>query len=252
MYSITLQKTWTMEIVGVEGNTTNSDLVTADWKVEHINRTSTGISGTIDMRYEFTEDSMIEIVLYRSATGNADSYQLLPYRILKTQVHDFMDQYYKGFIKDFETCSNFPVIETKARDYKFQQLYRFNKCTFTTDPMPNYLQEGYYKAIIQFSGETDWSVTCIAHVESIRFRDSLDTNPIEKVSPGLRYLSFSILVTKARDYKFLQLYRFEKCTMTNDPMPNYMPEGYYKVIIQFSGETDWSLTFVVQVESTRQ
>uniref|UniRef100_A0A1A9W1C0 Uncharacterized protein n=1 Tax=Glossina brevipalpis TaxID=37001 RepID=A0A1A9W1C0_9MUSC len=166
-------KTWTMEIVGVDWNITNEDLVAVDLKVEQVSRTSYRFSGTIDMRYEFTEDSLTEIIAYRSATGNANSYQLLPYRILKTQIHDFLDQYYEGFLKEFETCSNYPVIETKARDYKFQQLHRFNKCTFTTDPLPNYLPEGYYKAVVQFSGETDWSITCIAHVESIRLCQQL-------------------------------------------------------------------------------
>uniref|UniRef100_A0A1A9W1C2 Uncharacterized protein n=1 Tax=Glossina brevipalpis TaxID=37001 RepID=A0A1A9W1C2_9MUSC len=162
------QKTWTMEIVGVDWNITNEDLIAVDLKIEQVSRTSYRFSGTIDIRYELTEDSMFKLILYRSATGNADRYQLLPYRIEKTQFYDFLDEYYKGFLKEFETCSNFPVIKTKARDYKFRQLYRFDKCTVTNDPMPNYMPEGYYKVIMQFSGETDWSLTFVVQVESKR------------------------------------------------------------------------------------
>ncbi|KAL9928349.1 uncharacterized protein ACN427_005392 [Glossina fuscipes fuscipes] len=160
------KKSWTYEILDTEFTTMNEELVKINLKAEHINRTTLGISGTLDFRYEFSEDTMIEMIVYRSASGNADSYQLLPYRIPRMQIHDFIDTFYDNIFKDLGPCSNFPVIETKARDYKFCKVIYFERCLFNNDHMPNYLPDGYYKAKVVTSGETDWSLTVLFQVES--------------------------------------------------------------------------------------
>uniref|UniRef100_A0A1B0A4S3 Uncharacterized protein n=1 Tax=Glossina pallidipes TaxID=7398 RepID=A0A1B0A4S3_GLOPL len=161
-----MSKTWTFEVLDIEYLTANEDLVKINLKAEHINRTTLGISGTLDLSYEFSEDTMIEMLMFRSASGNADSYQLLPYRIPRMQIHDFFDRFYDKMFKDAGPCTNFPVIETKARDYQFRKAIYFNRCIFNNDHMPNYLPGGYYKAKVVISGEADWSLTVLFQVES--------------------------------------------------------------------------------------
>lgn len=104
------------------------------------------------------------MLLCRSTSGNADSYQLLPYRIPRMKLYDYLDTYYKNGL---EPCSNFPVIETEARDYKFCKVIYLKRCLFKYDFLPNYMPEGYYKLITAISGEADWSLTVLFHPESI-------------------------------------------------------------------------------------
>uniref|UniRef100_A0A1B0G1U2 Uncharacterized protein n=1 Tax=Glossina morsitans morsitans TaxID=37546 RepID=A0A1B0G1U2_GLOMM len=161
------EKTWTFEVLDIEYATTNEELVKINLKAEHINRTTLGISGTLDVRYEFSEDTMIEILMFRSASGNADSYQHLPYRVPRMQIHDFFDTFYDMIFKDAGSCTNFPVIETKARDYQFRKVIYFERCIFNNDPLPNHLPEGYYKVKVVASGEADWSLTALFQLVSI-------------------------------------------------------------------------------------
>uniref|UniRef100_A0A1A9W5E3 Vitellogenin domain-containing protein n=1 Tax=Glossina brevipalpis TaxID=37001 RepID=A0A1A9W5E3_9MUSC len=161
MVHIHREKSWAYEILEIEHTTSDDELVKVNLKAQHFNRTTLGISGTVDLRYEFSEETMLEMSVLRSASGNADSYQLLPYRIPRMQIYDFLDTFYDAIFKDIKSCSNFPVIETKARDYKFCKVIYFEKCVFTNDLMPNYMPEGYYKALVVISGETDWSLTVL-------------------------------------------------------------------------------------------
>lgn len=106
--------------------------------------------------------------MYRSATGSKDSYQQLPYQLARAKIYDCLDQYKGEMSKNLRNCSNFPVIATQSRDYEFRKLYRLDKCTYSTDVMPTYLPEGYYKVVMQFSGETSWSLIFLVRIESIK------------------------------------------------------------------------------------
>lgn len=83
------------------------------------------------------------------------------------KIYDLIDSFYDQFCKSFAKCSNFPLIKTKARDYKYRQLYTFDKCTFSADAAPNYMPNGYYKLVMQLTGETYWSLTALVEIESI-------------------------------------------------------------------------------------
>ncbi|KAI9584048.1 hypothetical protein GQX74_010383 [Glossina fuscipes] len=159
-------KTWTMQLVSVEWNTTDDEMVELDLKVEQINRTSFAFSGTVDVRFEISENTMGECKIYYSASGNLDSYRMLPYGG-SGKIFDIIDSYYHQACKSFAKCSNFPLIKTKARDYKYRQLYTFDKCTFSNDAAPNYLPDGYYKVVTQLTGETYWSIATLFEVEPI-------------------------------------------------------------------------------------
>ncbi|KAL9923737.1 uncharacterized protein ACN2A1_003208 isoform 1-T5 [Glossina fuscipes fuscipes] len=161
------QKTWTMEPLNVEWNITDDELVKVDVKLQRINRTIVAFDGTIELLYELDEYTMMESAIYRSATGSINSYQRLPYRLPRSKVYDILDQYKDEISKNLRNCSNFPLLETHSRDYKFRELYRFDKCTYSTDILPNYLLEGYYKAIVELTGETNWSLTFLVRIEPI-------------------------------------------------------------------------------------
>uniref|UniRef100_A0A1A9V297 Uncharacterized protein n=1 Tax=Glossina austeni TaxID=7395 RepID=A0A1A9V297_GLOAU len=105
------EKKWAFEILDILFTTSNEELVRIDLKTEYINRTTVGASGTLELRYEVSEDTMIEMLMYRSTSGNADSYQLLPYRIPRMKLYDYLDTYYKNGLK---SCSNFPLDEFTA------------------------------------------------------------------------------------------------------------------------------------------
>uniref|UniRef100_A0A1A9W0I7 Uncharacterized protein n=1 Tax=Glossina brevipalpis TaxID=37001 RepID=A0A1A9W0I7_9MUSC len=154
------KKIWTLDLLAVEWSITDGQLVKIDLKIKHVNRTSFAISGSWYMGYEVSEDTMVSMKLRRSSSGNADSYLLLPYE-LTGKFYDLLHSHYKSTLRNFANCSNFPVIKTEARDYKYRNLFYLDKCTFTTDCMPNYITEGYYKASADITGETNWSVTIV-------------------------------------------------------------------------------------------
>ncbi|KAL9923742.1 uncharacterized protein ACN2A1_003208 isoform 2-T6 [Glossina fuscipes fuscipes] len=156
-----------MEPLNVEWNITDDELVKVDVKLQRINRTIVAFDGTIELLYELDEYTMMESAIYRSATGSINSYQRLPYRLPRSKVYDILDQYKDEISKNLRNCSNFPLLETHSRDYKFRELYRFDKCTYSTDILPNYLLEGYYKAIVELTGETNWSLTFLVRIEPI-------------------------------------------------------------------------------------
>uniref|UniRef100_A0A1A9V8X1 Uncharacterized protein n=1 Tax=Glossina austeni TaxID=7395 RepID=A0A1A9V8X1_GLOAU len=155
-----------MELLSIVWNVADDEMVKIDLKVAQINRTSFAISGTVDLCYEISENTKVTVTLYQSASGNSDNYRKLPYQV-SDKLFDCLDQYYNQTFKNFLSCSNFPLIETEARDYKYRQLYIIDKCTLSNDAAPNYLPDGYYKVLVQFTGEADWSLILLFEVESI-------------------------------------------------------------------------------------
>uniref|UniRef100_A0A1B0B4Q9 Uncharacterized protein n=1 Tax=Glossina palpalis gambiensis TaxID=67801 RepID=A0A1B0B4Q9_9MUSC len=169
-----------MELLSIMWDVADDEMVKIDLKVKQINRTSFALSGTVDLRYEFSENTMINayaqyywiyylqinVITYHSPSGNSDNYRELPYH-LSAKVFDCLDKYYNETFKNFLSCLNLPQIETEARDYKYRQLYIIDRCTLSNDAAPNYLPDGYYKVLAQFTGETKWSLTGLLYVESI-------------------------------------------------------------------------------------
>ncbi|KAI9584056.1 hypothetical protein GQX74_010391 [Glossina fuscipes] len=137
-----------MELLSIMWDVADDEMVKIDLKVKQINRTSFALSGTVDLRYEFSENTMINVITYHSPSGNSDNYRELPYH-LSAKVFDCLDKYYKETFKNFLNCSNLPQIETEARDYKYRQLYIIDRCTLSNDAAPNYLPDGYYKVLVQ-------------------------------------------------------------------------------------------------------
>lgn len=50
--------------MSLEWNTTDDEMVKLDLKVEQINRTSFAFSGTLDLRYEISENTMVKFQSY--------------------------------------------------------------------------------------------------------------------------------------------------------------------------------------------
>uniref|UniRef100_A0A1A9ZIZ8 Uncharacterized protein n=1 Tax=Glossina pallidipes TaxID=7398 RepID=A0A1A9ZIZ8_GLOPL len=131
-----------MQVLSIGWNVADDEMIKIDLPVAQINRTSFAFSGTVDQRFEFSENSKVNVIMYHSASGNSDSYRKLPYQVSE-KVYDCVDLFYNQTFKYFSNCSNCPLIDTAARDYKYQRLYIFDKCILTNDAAPNYLPDGY-------------------------------------------------------------------------------------------------------------
>ncbi|ALC42391.1 CG34028, partial [Drosophila busckii] len=43
------------------------------------------------------------------------------------------------------------------------------------------------------------------------------------------------------------VYKFDRCVVDGDGMPDYAPDGYYKVVFNATGEVEWTVTIIVKI-----
>ncbi|XP_017044431.1 uncharacterized protein LOC108090328 [Drosophila ficusphila] len=147
------ERKWEYEPLSVTAFTSDASQMSLDPKIVQMGRGEIGISIVIEWRYDTTEETMVEVVVYRSSSGDEGDYKLLPFAIPRQPFHDYVNTYFKDvFLKMLAPCSNFPQFEGDLLPPWPQDKYVADKCIFEGEGLPDMLPPGHYKLILNCSG----------------------------------------------------------------------------------------------------
>ncbi|ALC42392.1 CG18538, partial [Drosophila busckii] len=167
-----MQRRWDYEPLTFEGTSSDPSKLNIDMAVERVKR-EFAMTGVIDCKYDMDKTTMrcyklplqVEAVGYRSNTGDEADYKLLPWAVPKQTFPEFLGKYYEHMaLANVGHCSNLPAVENMTPWP--QNAYKFDKCIYTGDGLPDIAPEGFYKVIFTFTGEVDWTFTVISKITS--------------------------------------------------------------------------------------
>ncbi|XP_073828217.1 uncharacterized protein [Musca autumnalis] len=164
-----LKQSWTYEFKSVEAYSENSDLLKFNnWKVDRIRRGVFALSGSIILNMDVVEgdDNEADFRIYRSENG-VKEYKPMPFGVQRQHVYKYMNTFYKELIMEsLSKCSNFPVFEDKFEPPLQKRTYTLNQCQFNQEGFPQFIQDGFYKTVINGFGPTKWSVIFITEIQN--------------------------------------------------------------------------------------
>ncbi|XP_073828218.1 uncharacterized protein [Musca autumnalis] len=164
-----LKQTWTYELKSVETSSENSDLLKFNnWKIDRVRRGVFAVSGSFILNMDIVEgdDNEVEFKMYRSENG-VKEYKLLSFGVQRQHLYKYMNTFYKDLIMEsLSKCSNLPVFEDEFEPPLQKTTYTLNKCQFDQEGFPQYVQDGFYKTVINGFGPTNWSVICIVEIQN--------------------------------------------------------------------------------------
>ncbi|KAJ6636975.1 hypothetical protein Bhyg_09701, partial [Pseudolycoriella hygida] len=127
----------------------DGSLFASNLRFKRINKTTYGISGTIDIRTDFSNDFEAEMVFFHSANGN-NQFVKTPYKVPKDDACKIVDGIYiqSGSAKDVAVASDLPAPTENSSlcDAYKKGHYTMNEYLLSESVIPKYLQIGYYKA----------------------------------------------------------------------------------------------------------
>ncbi|XP_030381081.1 uncharacterized protein LOC115628918 [Scaptodrosophila lebanonensis] len=158
------ERSWEYEPKSVTGSSSDEEKLKLSFRVDRIKRGEYAMSGEIDWNYDVGDDTMIEVLCYRSYTGGND-WKIMPWSMPYQKFENFVNTFYKDIvIKNFGHCTNLPRYEKKYQPPWPKKLYVFDRCVMNGDGFPDHVLEGYYKVIVNFTGEVHWVLTAVAKV----------------------------------------------------------------------------------------
>ncbi|XP_030381198.1 uncharacterized protein LOC115629009 [Scaptodrosophila lebanonensis] len=162
-------RSWDYEPKSVTVSSSDEQKLRISFRVDRINRGEYALSGEIDWKYDVQDDTMIEILCYRSNSGGND-WKIMPWSIPYQKYEDFVNTFYKEMVtKSIGHCTNMPQYEKKYQPPWPKKLYVFDHCVVNGDGFPEHMVEGYYKVIINITGEVHWVLTFVLKVTSKLF-----------------------------------------------------------------------------------
>lgn len=106
------------------------------------------------------------MLIYRSASGSESDYKLLPYAVPKKPFPSAKTPYDEIAYPNLSLCSNIPKIEGDVLLPWPRNLYTFHLCAFSEGVIPEVMVDGFYKIIINLTGEVDWSLTIVIRIRT--------------------------------------------------------------------------------------
>ncbi|XP_073848977.1 uncharacterized protein [Musca autumnalis] len=163
-----VKHTWTYDMKSVQTHSENPDLVDFQkFKVERIRRGVYAASGNIIQNFDIVEgdDSEIEFLSYRSENG-VKPYRPLPFKVQRQHFFSYLNSFYKLIMDTLKDCSNMPVFEDKFVPPFEKKIYTLDRCQFNRDEFPQYMQEGFYKIVVNGYGAAQWNLILIVEVQN--------------------------------------------------------------------------------------
>ncbi|XP_017025083.3 uncharacterized protein [Drosophila kikkawai] len=155
---------WDYEPISFITTTSDPSRLSFEVKIDRLGRGDFALSGTIDWKYDATENTMVEASAYRSSSGDESDYKLLPWSIPKQPFYEYLNTYYKDvIIKNLGHCTNLPQFQGKFQPPFPQGTYKLIKCKSDGDGLPEIAPPGFYKIIFTKSGpdQPTWGFTAI-------------------------------------------------------------------------------------------
>ncbi|XP_030566923.1 uncharacterized protein LOC115766969 [Drosophila novamexicana] len=160
------KRNWVYDPISIDGLSADETKVKVDMRVERVGRHEIGFSGTIDWQYDIDNTTMVEMLIYRSASGSESDYKLLPYAVPKKPFPSAKTPYDEIAYPNLSLCSNIPKIEGDVLLPWPRNLYTFHLCAFSEGVLPEVMVDGFYKIIINLTGEVDWSLTIVIRIRT--------------------------------------------------------------------------------------
>ncbi|XP_017044443.2 uncharacterized protein LOC108090338 [Drosophila ficusphila] len=163
---------WEYEPLSVKVFYSDPDQMKLEAHIVRMGRADFGMSATADLNYDATDETMIEVIAYRSRSGDERDYKMLPWTVPKQPYYDYLNIYYKDlFMKDFASCSNFPQFKDKFEPPMQKKKYYVDKCMINGEGLPDLLPPGYYKLKFNCTGPNQpyWGFIAIVRVTTKLF-----------------------------------------------------------------------------------
>ncbi|XP_030387645.1 uncharacterized protein LOC115634197 [Scaptodrosophila lebanonensis] len=158
------ERNWEYEPKSITSTSADEEKVKLHFQIDRVNRGEYALTGNIEWKYDTSDDTMVEILIYRSPTGSSYDYQLMPWSIPNQKFYEYLNTFYKEVINNFANCSNLPIYKEKFEPPWPKNKYEFKRCEVAGEGLPEVAPEGFYKIVVTFSGEVVWTVTTIAKV----------------------------------------------------------------------------------------
>jgi len=104
----------------------------------------------------------IEIIASHGVSGREEDYRELLYQVPKMTLTEFVNNYWDELVHpNLGSCSNFPKFHGEFVSPFPKKCYILNDCEFTGDGIPDILPVGYYKMLIQMTGQAELTIIFI-------------------------------------------------------------------------------------------
>ncbi|XP_030559276.1 uncharacterized protein LOC115761613 [Drosophila novamexicana] len=163
------KRNWDYDPISLTGHSSDETKLKPDLRVEHVGRYEAGFSGTLDWQYDVDYTTMIEVEIFRSASGSESDYMRLPFAVPKRTLLNSKAEYDNLLYPNTKRCSNMPRFEGDILHPWPRNLYKFHMCDFKNGIWPEILVDGFYKVKIIVTGEVDWSLTFVVRISSTLF-----------------------------------------------------------------------------------
>ncbi|XP_017044439.1 uncharacterized protein LOC108090335 [Drosophila ficusphila] len=163
---------WEYEPLSLDTFSSDPKLIKIDAQIVRMGRADFGLTGTAEWNYDTTDETMVEVIAFRSSSGDESDYKMLPWAVPKQPFYDYLNTYYKDmFMKDFVSCSNLPQFEDKFEPPWLKQKYYAEKCIINGEGLPDMVPLGYYKLIFNCTGpdQPSWSFVAVVKLTSKMF-----------------------------------------------------------------------------------
>lgn len=160
------QPDWTFDLISVSVENHTPEKVFVELSITRPSRGIFGLSGSIDFKDDITDDFLISVSLFYSATGGSDFYRS-PFNIPESRMSKFLNDFYKDMIMEsFMKCGeNAPETEDKFVEPLKKGIIKLKDCLISNKNMPSKMRSGYYKVIIKYRNLAEGVVEVLAKIE---------------------------------------------------------------------------------------
>ncbi|XP_046811194.1 uncharacterized protein LOC111686550 isoform X2 [Lucilia cuprina] len=160
---------WTYEILEFKSQTSNTDWIDLEYKLERIGRGKFGISGFLHIKQDVYDDYTVGINLERSSYRTGP-FMRHPMSVDNITLTEAMNTLYKDILMDtLQNCSvNAPFFEDKFEAPLTARMVEVSKCILSTENLPSILMAGYYKLRTGFYGKNNGYVESLTLVETTK------------------------------------------------------------------------------------
>ncbi|KAH8408693.1 hypothetical protein KR215_010858, partial [Drosophila sulfurigaster] len=158
---------WKYELISLSSYSEDESKLKIETRIEHSKTNDISGGGDIYWMFEYNDDDVGELQIYRSPHGNADEFKPIPYAIPKTTLKEGIENYYDDvFYASVSHCSNLPKRSEFVNDKIPQGHYEFRSCVINYKKLPQIMPEGVYKLILTFTHDFKWGLEIVAKVTS--------------------------------------------------------------------------------------
>ncbi|XP_030382572.1 uncharacterized protein LOC115630085 [Scaptodrosophila lebanonensis] len=162
--SATTMRTWTYTLMDITYESSDDSKLKLDLHIDRLGRGEYGLSGKVILGVDLTNETEIEILVYRSADGSSE-YKLQPLQIDRQSIFQAINNYYKKMVMaSVAECSDLPQFNDTL-EHVGPATFNITKCQLSTEQFPAFMPEGYYKLHFNGYGPFEFSSVTLLRIE---------------------------------------------------------------------------------------